>query len=296
MSGADGSRLDNNINNSHNFESSICYDVLAARTRAKKNLDWSRSHVVVNGSTGEIVTDKEGNVLTLADMSRSWFCEKGGRNNAFGIVRRLKRVEDFPADVKNNLPKFITLTFESVETSWKRDGAVIKFLNAYRMWAKRQGVEVFGYFWSGEVQKRGALHYHILVLGSPYISKGQLRAWWSYGFVDVRAVSDSVGAFKYLAKYLWKWGHLADDPDNLPDWWFYFSIFSKRRYGFSRFFQLPPIERIPRWLKESLESEGVLDKLHSAKRAVGGGWQIGIRGEFGERFYASPYKVLERKA
>lgn len=289
-------RLDNTTNNAHKFQSSLSDDVLVARAKAKKNLVWSRSRVMVNPSSGEIVTDKEGNALTLEDMSKSWFCEKGGRNNAFSIVSRLKKVEDFPAEVKKYLPKLVTLTYESVETSWKKDGAVRKFANDLRTWAKRQGVDILAYFWSGEVQKRGALHYHILILGAPYISKEQLRAWWSHGFVDIRAVRDYVGAFKYLGKYLWKWGHLASDPDDLPDWWFYFSIYSKRRYGFSRWFTRPPVERVPPWLKELLTSGGLIDRLHHARRADGGGWSVGIVGEFEERFYPSPYRVVELRA
>jgi len=294
-------RLDNIINNSHRFDLRISGDVKAAREKAKKNLEWARSRVMVNGSTGEIVTDKEGKVLTLGYMSKSWFCEKGGRNNAFSIVKRLSHLKDFPVNEKKYLPKFISLTFAKIDESWQAERALQKFLNALRTWAKRQGVEILAYFWTGEVQKRGALHYHILILGAPFITREQLGAWWSFGFSDIRAVYDYEGAFKYLAKYLWKWGHLANDPDNLPDWWFYFSIFSKRRYGFSKWFSLPPTERIPRWLKESLESYQALGEIEKARRVVGGGWLVSARspcfdGAQVEFRFESHFKVVEYRA
>lgn len=135
----------------------------------------------------------------------------------------------------------------------------------------------------------------MLLLGIPFASKAQWEAWWPHGFIDARAVDDIGRAFKYLAKYLWKWGHLADEPEKLPDWWFLFSVYSKRRYGFSKWFTLPPVERIPRWLKDILKECGALDELEKAGRAKGGGWYVRVqRAEYGiDLRFPSPFKVLE---
>jgi hypothetical protein len=298
MSEAGSSRLDNIQNKSDEFFQAYRDYLLLAKDRAKKNNAWAQSHRLVSPETGEFVTDKEGNALTLADMSRSWYSEKGGRNNAFQIVKRLQKAHSFECDLKTFRPKFITLTFAGIVESWEAERAIQKFLDALRHWAKRQGVKGLAYFWTSEVQERGALHYHILILGTPYLSKKLLASWWSYGFIDVRAVDDIGRAFKYLAKYLWKWGHLAGDPDALPAWWFLFSVFSKRRYGFSKWFQLPLEQRLPRWLKESLQGFCKIEDVEKARRAVGGGWEVVacssvLGGVLVQFHFPSPFKVVE---
>lgn len=288
-------RLDNQENNSHSFLKRAKPLISDARDRAKRNNEWASSRGMVDKQTGEVLQDKEGNTLTLAHMSKSWYSEQGARNNAFAIVKRLKRTFEFPVDVKRFRPKFITLTFANIDESWKAEKAIQKFLNDLRMWAKRKGVELLAYFWTGEVQERGALHYHILILGCPFLLKEQLSSWWSFGFVDVRAVDDMGRAFKYLAKYLWKWGKLAGEPDTLPEWWFLFSPFHKRRYGFSKWFSLPPAERVPRWLKQILIESDSMGHLEKAGRVEGGGWSLVINRPSGkvELVFDSPYKVVE---
>ena len=291
-------RLDNMENNSDKFWREVKPNIEGARERAKRNNEWAASRGMVNCQTGEVLTTKEGERLTLAHVSKSWYSERGGRNNASGIVKRLKRANQFQCDEKKFRAKLLTLTFASNLASWEVERAIQMFLDAVRHWAKRQGVEVYAYFWTAEVQERGALHYHILLLGLPFISKEQLGGWWSYGFIDVRAVDDIGRAFKYLAKYLWKWGHLAGEPDNLPDWWFLFSINSKRRYGFSKWFTLPPAERIPRWLKDILQGNDALDQLRKAGRAKGGGWNIAVDcdGEMLGLHFPSPFQIVVVKS
>ncbi len=309
------SRLDNIQNKSDKSEQpveqgqaffeSVSLNVLEQRTKARRNNAWAKSRVMVNLDTGESVTDKEGNTLTLADMSKSWYLAEGVRNNTYQMVNRLQKAHSFKCDLKRFRPKFITLTFAGIVESWQAERAIQKFLDALRHWAKRCGVKVLAYFWTSEVQERGALHYHILVLGAPFLTKKLLASWWSHGFSDVRAVDDIGRAFKYLAKYLWKWGKIwdtlkvleNDEVAALPPWWFLFSVFSKRRYGFSKWFQRPAIERIPRWLRNEIEDIGFLDLLVKASRAVGGGWRLEFAGDdVGETLsviVSSPYKVVE---
>jgi hypothetical protein len=249
---------------------------------------------MVNIETGEILQDQEGNPLSLSHMSKSWYSEQGAKNNAFSVVKRCKMLFDFPNDARFR-PKFITLTFANIQESWKAEKAIQKFLNALRTWAKRQGVGMLAYFWTSEVQARGALHYHILVLGAPFIRKEQAAKWWKYGFIDMRAVDDMGRAFKYLAKYLWKWGKSAAEPDALPDWWFLFSAYEKRRYGFSKFFTLPPLDRLPRWVRDSIKEGGLTALVCKASRPAGGGWDVKFNfdGVEGVAHFASPFKVME---
>lgn len=150
--------------------------------------------------------------------------------------------------------------------------------------------------------ERGALHYHIVFLGLPFIPKWQWRKWWRFGFIDARAVDDLGRVFKYLAKYLWKWGRMAEDAEELPDWWYYFSrdMFSKRRYGFSNWFRLPIAKRIPGWLRDKLHKENQLDCCAKARRAVGGGWHLEFHDlKLGEQFtldVASTWRVVDGSA
>ena len=266
--------------------------VWGARERAQKSVAFGKDRCLVN-IYGEVLHDDEGNVLSLDDMSKSWYSENGGRNNAKSIVKRLKKAQDHPADIKRHRPKFITLTFRTIRESWAAERAIQQFTDTLRKYCQRHGGYEVAYYWTAEVQQRGALHYHLLILGAPYISKNRLQSWWAFGFVDVRIVDDTGRAFKYLAKYLWKWGKLAGDPESLPDWWFYFSVFSKRRYGFSRWFSLSPIERIPRWLYDFLDRHEACDYLQKATREPGGGWTFIVAAP--ERtvkmWLPSPYRV-----
>jgi len=289
-------RLDNLSNKSHKgFLERAQEDVLNVKVRARKSLAWAKAHVLVD-QNGELLCDQDGNVLTLGDMSRSWYSQKGAKNNTKSVARRLFRAADYPADFLKLLPKFITLTFRDIEESWQAERAIQKLMNALRTWASRRGFEI-AYFWVAEVQQRGALHYHILVLGCPYLPKSLLQSWWPYGFVEIRRAGDIVGGLRYLAKYLWKSCKLVGESfEDLPLWWFLFSVFRKRRYGFSKYFTLPPIERVPRWLRDFLVEREAGDMLTMAKRVAGGGWLIALRfpDKIVRLLVPCPYRVVER--
>jgi len=261
------------------------------RVKCKQNNAWAAARCVVNVNSGEVLQSRQGESLTLADISKTWYSEQGAKNNARSIVKRLRRLNDYKCDLKKYRPKFITLTFAEVQESWFVEKALAKFLDAVRHFAKRRGVSNLAYFWSAEVQARGALHYHILILGLPYLDDAQIKQWWSHGFFDIRAVDDLGRAFRYVAKYLWKWGKEAGDPDDLPDWWFYFSIFSKRRYGFSKFFTLPLLDRVPRWLRDF----ALIEIVSKAKPSLGGGWDLefDFDGVKGVGHFDSPFFLKE---
>jgi hypothetical protein len=290
------------------FKMPVSEHVLNVQGRAKHNNEWAKSRTFVNQDTGEVLTDEDGNALSLLSCSRSWYSRKGARNNARAIVHRLAKAMNIKFDEVCR-PKFITLTFRDSVAGWFAERAIQKFLDAVRHWAKKQRVEVAPYFWSAEIQERGALHYHLLIFGLPYLPKEQVIKWWPYGFVDIRAVDDTGRAFKYLAKYLWKWGKtwdmvedLASETDiyGLPAWWFLFSVFSKRRYGFSKWFSFSGFERLPQWLQRDVVEFGLAPvDVVKAGRKEGGGWLLHIR--FGddlvsEIFVDSLYKIVELSA
>jgi len=60
-----------------------------------------------------------------------------------------------------------------------------------------------------EFQKRGAVHYHVIIFNFPYVKNKQLQEIWGNGFVKINKIDsvDNVGA--YVCKYLHK--DLDDD-------------------------------------------------------------------------------------
>lgn len=54
-----------------------------------------------------------------------------------------------------------------------------------------------------EFQKRGAVHYH-LVLNLPFVPVEELRALWPYGFIKINKINNPSRVGGYIAKYLAK--------------------------------------------------------------------------------------------
>ncbi len=269
------------------------------RDAKAKQVEWLRARRMVNDQTGEVLSDREGAALTLEEISRSWYTRGGARQNVAACSRRAAKALSHPADVGRYRPKLLTLTFADVQESWEIPGVLSRFTNSLQHWAKRHGAVEPAYMWVDEVQmktERGAAHYHLLLIGFPFIPKGELQKLWTWGFLDVRAFDQVGRALSYLKKYLWKWADVDVDVSTMPDWWFYYSIFAKRRFGFSRWFSFAPIQRIPSWLREAMEGMGFENSIVGASRMVGGGWLVQLRGsviadDLVELRMHSPWKV-----
>jgi hypothetical protein len=81
---------------------------------------------------------------------------------------------------------------------------------AVRKWCQRQAVP-FKYVWVAELQKRGAIHYHLAIwlplrLQLPKFDK---RGWWPHGMTQTVIGRAPIG---YLMKYLSKTGPLQAFP------------------------------------------------------------------------------------
>ena len=95
---------------------------------------------------------------------------------------------------------FITLTYRCVD-DW-RPGHISRCLKAVRKWCKKQHIP-FRYVWVAELQKRGALHYHV-ALWLPkrvQLPKFDKQGWWPHGMTQRVIAKNAVG---YLMKYLSK--------------------------------------------------------------------------------------------
>ena len=97
---------------------------------------------------------------------------------------------------------FVTLTMKDDNVLNKN--SIGNFFNKL----KYRGVEVEGYLWIKELQKRGVVHYHVLVLVPEKMRNfyDKVNESWGYGFVFTRGVEKKKvrGAIKYIMKYIKK--------------------------------------------------------------------------------------------
>jgi hypothetical protein len=95
---------------------------------------------------------------------------------------------------------FVTLTYRGVD-DW-RPGHISRCYRALRKWCRKLGVP-FRYLWVAELQKRGALHYHVAIWLPKRIQlpKFDKQGWWPHGMTQRVIAKNAVG---YLMKYLSK--------------------------------------------------------------------------------------------
>lgn len=102
----------------------------------------------------------------------------------------------------------VTLTYRS-EDDWS-PSHVRDFLQRVRVHLRRRGWKM-RYVWVAELQKRGVLHYHVL-LQLPKgltLSKPDKRGWWPHGSTRIEWARHALG---YMAKYASK----GSDDDRFP--------------------------------------------------------------------------------
>jgi hypothetical protein len=159
-------------------------------------------------------------------------------------MRRARKLREL-AEESAQTPKLLTLTYQYADAGWIDQGAIRRFMNALRTHVRRLGYAV-DYIWTAEVQERYSLHYHVVIIGSPFLPKGLLESWWGHGFVDVRAIS-AKEATEHAVSYAEK-GVGRDEPADLVRHVMH-SAFKLRRFGCSRRVSAK-LELIPRWLME----------------------------------------------
>lgn len=100
----------------------------------------------------------------------------------------------------NKYDKFLTLTFADNMTDIQECNVLFK---AFIRKLKIKYIKDLKYLAVIEFQKRGAVHYHVL-LNIPYIPHKELQELWGNGFVYINAIEhvDNIGA--YVLKYITK--------------------------------------------------------------------------------------------
>lgn len=149
---------------------------------------------------------------------------------------------------------FVTLTYADIE-GWK-PGHISAFLDCLKQWLKRRGCMPI-YVWVAELQKRGAMHYHVLI----WLPKGltlpkpDKQGWWPHGWTKIEWARNPVG---YMAKYVSK----ADGSTKFPK--------GARLHGSAglrgRQQQEARYWRRPGWLREQTNIDQTI------RRRPGGGW------------------------
>ena len=129
-------------------------------------------------------------------------------------------------------------------------------LHRIRKWLHRRRLGM-RYVWVAELQKRGALHYHV-ALWLPHgatIPKADQQGWWPHGDTNIKAARKAV---PYLLKYLSK----GMDCTGFPK--------GARIHGSGG--QEHALKRAKRWLGYPAFIKARADVHDDWRRAPGGGW------------------------
>ena len=157
---------------------------------------------------------------------------------------------------------FVTLTYVGVD-DWDADH-ISSAIKRFRNWCRSRDVPC-RYTWVAELQRRGAVHYHLLAWLPPGVSmphwdrptktqRGLRPPFWSHGMTETDKARSGVG---YLMKYLSKLGEFHRFPKGL------------RLYGIGGLDQQARDVRgwfnLPQWAKQTY---GVGDLARIASRLV----------------------------
>ncbi|MFA6896942.1 MAG: hypothetical protein WCQ96_01510 [Patescibacteria group bacterium] len=105
------------------------------------------------------------------------------------------------------MPVFLTLTFAENITNIKRANRIFsKFkqrLDYEIMGKKKSYLKYVGII---EFQKRGAIHYHVLIFNLPYLENiyDKIREIWGEGHIIVKSIKDIKTVASYVCKYMTK--------------------------------------------------------------------------------------------
>lgn len=114
-----------------------------------------------------------------------------------------RRLIEANANIRKERDKFLTLTF--AENMRDRLYALSEFKKFIYKTRRKYGT--FEYIAVIEHQKRGAIHFHCMLFGFPYIPKDEiitLQRLWKHGSIELQAIKDHFKLQNYLSKYFMK--------------------------------------------------------------------------------------------
>lgn len=129
-----------------------------------------------------------------------------GMRRGVGFAARGIIATDALPGWRPSYPVFVTLTYANVH-DWDAEH-IGGFLQAVRRYARSAGWPPgrhVRYVWVAEVQRRGAIHYHVMLWlpAGESLPKPDQAGWWPHGASNIQAARSPVG---YLMKYLSKGG------------------------------------------------------------------------------------------
>jgi hypothetical protein len=155
----------------------------------------------------------QGALLTGRTIAHEGFKRKGGGTRGaitkFSRASRLRLLKTFARlDAKGKRAVFITLTLadEGITPS-EAKGFLFSFLKRIGRRFRRAAC-----IWRMELQKRGAVHFHLLMFNIPYIDQRALQRVWTQvtgeklSIVHIKLVRSYRMLVSYVAKYMGKDG------------------------------------------------------------------------------------------
>lgn len=216
--------------------------------------------MLLNKNTGQIVRCSPGRmrIRRLQRRVKAWSDRINPFIERLGIDYRLV---------------MITLTYSGVDDY--KAGHIRDFMLRGK---KMLGLALLAYAWVAELQRRGAVHYHVLLLvkKGTSIPKPDDSGWWVHGSTRIETAKTPYYILKYTGKEYQKAGSF---PKGLRMFavWISGDVLSKsERWMFG-------LSALPKWLVEDIWRDGAFCK--PARRVPGGGWECG-----GDRYY-SPWEV-----
>lgn len=162
--------------------------------------------------TPVIYSTKEDQEKTLEE--KNTFDDLTARGQYDSLKRKQKHYQNMRFEIArlvdtnfDDRTKFLTLTFKYNITD------VDYANNEFRKFIKRLNYHIFKkkcsqikYIATWEKQKRGSIHYHMILFGLPYIKKADLTRIWSHGFIQINQIDvDSIeNRGLYISKYFAK--------------------------------------------------------------------------------------------
>jgi hypothetical protein len=182
------------------------------------------------------------------------------RVNAF-IAATVKLVEDFECDVKA-----ITLTYKRAD-DWEPNH-IRDFLRELRRNPKLTD-NIFAYAWVAELQKRGAVHYHLflIVKQDTWIPKPDESGMWVYG---MSKIENGISIY-YLSSFSQK----KDQKDGwYPEGLRTFAVWIKKGAIPEYDYWLYRLSSQPKWLSDEILALGKLYFGQIPRRKNGGGYEM----------------------
>jgi hypothetical protein len=191
------------------------------------------------------------------------------------LQKRVKAWADLTSGIKQeNRLVMITLTYEKVEDY--QSGHIRNFMLKVR---KELSNNLYAYAWVGELQKRGAVHYHVVLLvrRGTIIPKPDEAGWWSFGMTKIETAKTPYYLLTYTGK---KHQKMGDFPKGMR----LFAVWVKRDKVSAAARWFFRMSALPCWLTDILKDEKWQGSR--VKRAIGGGWLVeGVK-------FVSPWLVI----